>query len=128
MNTGNEIAVRRAGRCRVCVVSMLIAGIFLTGCLYRGIRVVGLEQKAAQLESSRYRVLGESEGTSSSFNLFWVIPVTPRATYDRAVTEAISGMRGDSLIEIRTWMERQIWIVGMVEILHVKGKVIQYEK
>ncbi|MBN1495160.1 MAG: hypothetical protein JXA07_00225 [Spirochaetes bacterium] len=101
---------------------------FMTGCLYKGVRVAGIEPQAGQIESSLYRILGESEGMSSSFNLFWIIPVTPQARYDRAVHDAISGLKGDSLIDVRIWLERQIWIVGMVEILHVKGKVIQYEK
>lgn len=100
----------------------------MTGCLYKGVRVAGIETQAGQIESSHYRILGESEGMSSSFNLFWIIPVTPQARYDRAVHDAISGLKGDSLIDVRIWLERQIWIVGMVEILHVKGKVIQYEK
>jgi hypothetical protein len=80
------------------------------------------------MESIRYRVLGEAEGTSSSFNLLWIIPVTPRIDYDRAVGDAINNLRGDNLINVRTWFERQVWIIGMVEILHVKGTVIQYER
>ncbi len=99
-----------------------------SGCLYKGLRVAGLEPQAKIIESKKYRVLGDAEGTSSCFNLLWIIPVTPRIDYDRAVGDAINNLRGDNIINVRTWFERQVWIIGMVEILHVKGTVIQYER
>jgi hypothetical protein len=102
--------------------------ILATGCLYNRTRLTDISPQAKVIESGRYRVLGVSEGTSSSFNLLWFIPVTPRIDYDRAVNEAVAGMRGDNIIEVKTWIERQVWIVGLVEILHVRGTVIQYEK
>lgn len=118
----------RRAWCHAPVVIGIVSCLFMTGCLYRGVKVVGLEKQAAQIEATSYTVLGESEGTSSSFNLFWLIPVTPRINYEAAAREAINSLRGDSMIDVRTWIERQIWIVGMVEILHVKGKIIHYEK
>ncbi len=110
------------------IVAIVLCLSISSGCLYKGIRVAGLEPQAKTMESIRYRVLGEAEGTSSSFNLLWIIPVTPRIDYDRAVGDAINNLRGDNLINVRTWFERQVWIIGMVEILHVKGTVIQYER
>jgi len=109
------------------IIGLLCLGAF-SGCLYKGVRVAGMESHAKVMEGNKYNVLGEAEGTSSSFNLLWIVPVTPRIDYDRAVGEAINSLRGDNLINVRTWFERQIWIIGMVEILHVKGTVIQYEK
>jgi hypothetical protein len=106
----------------------LICAILVSGCLHQRVRSTGIGPQAKVMENKKYRVLGESEGQSSSFNLLWFIPVTLRLDYDRAVNDAISKMNGDNLIEVRTWKEVQIWIVGMVEILHVKGKVIQYER
>ncbi|MBN2157941.1 MAG: hypothetical protein JW807_01005 [Spirochaetes bacterium] len=111
-----------------CLVISCLLPVISTGCLYSHKRVAGLEPHARLIEARNYRVLGEYEAKSSSFNLLWIIPVTPRIDYDRAVNEAVAAMRGDNLIDVRTWMERQFWIVGMVEILHVKGKVIKYEK
>jgi len=110
------------------VVCALACAVVVTGCLYNRSRPADISPQARVIESGRYRVLGVSEGTSSSFNLLWFIPVTPRMDYDNAVNDAIAGMRGDNIIEVKTWIERQVWIVGLVEVLHVKGKVIQYEK
>jgi len=118
------------GSRRLCLalgIALLCPGLH-SGCLYKGVRVAGLEPHAKVMESNTYRVLGEAEGTSSSFHLLWIVPVTPRIDYDRAAGEAINRLRGDNLINVRTWFERQVWIIGMVEILHVKGTVIQYEK
>ncbi len=115
------------GKSFAIVISLLCLALF-SGCLYKGVRVAGVESQAKKSEGMKYRILGEAEGSSSSFNLLWLLPVTPRIDYDRAVGEAISSLRGDNLINVRTWFERQIWIIGMVEILHVKGTVIQYER
>lgn len=111
----------------VCSIASLLICSLLTGCVYSHTRVLGIEPQARVIDQN-YRVLGESEGKSSSFNLLWIIPVTPRVSYDRAVYEAVSKYRGDNLIDVRTWLERQIWFGGMVEILHVKGTVIQYTR
>ena len=111
----------------IVAMSLVCFGVF-NGCLYKGIRVAGIESHAKIMENNKYKILGEAEGTSSSFNLLWLVPVTPRIDYDRAVSEAINSLHGDNLINVRTWHERQIWIIGMVEILHVKGTVVQYER
>jgi len=111
----------------IIIAACIIFSMFVSGCLHQRVRSTGMAPQAKVMENKKYRLLGESEGQSSSFNLLWFIPVTLRIDYDRAVNEAINRMNGDNLIEVRTWKEVQIWIVGMVEILHVKGKVIKYE-
>ena len=118
----------KAGLRLRAAILLLACSVLANGCLYNRARPTGIDQQARIMENRQYRILGESEGTSSSFNLIWFIPVTPRVNYEKAVNDAITGMRGDNLIEVKTWIERQVWILGMVEILHVKGKVIQYEK
>jgi hypothetical protein len=118
--------LKHAHRC--LLIACIICSLLVSGCLHKRVRATGLGPQAKVMENKKYRVLGESEGQSSSFNLLWLIPVTVRIDYDRAVNEAINSLHGDNLIDVRTWKETQIWILGMVEILHVKGKVIQYEK
>ena len=103
---------------------MICLSIFFVGCIYSHTRVVGLEPQAKQIDKTKYKVIGEAEGKTSSFNLLWLIPVTPRINYDKAVSEAVSSLKGDSLIEVRTWLKRQIWIFGTIDVLYVKGKVI----
>jgi hypothetical protein len=120
---------QRAGRsCTSAVIGIIACALIATGCLYNRTRLTDISQQARVIENRQYRVLGVSEGTSSCFNLLWFIPVTPRTNYEKAVNDAVAGMRGDNIIEVRTWIERQVWIVGLVEILHVRGTVIQYEK
>ncbi|TFH39212.1 MAG: hypothetical protein E4G96_09380 [Chrysiogenales bacterium] len=106
------------------IISIITA--FLLGCVQTRVRATGLEPNSKVMPAGEYRVLGEAEGESSSFNLLWVFPVTPRISYESAVNDAIARLGGDNLIDVRTWIERQIWFVGMVEILRVRGKVIVY--
>ena len=126
MFSGAHNILKHAHRC--IIIAYIICSLLVSGCLHKSVRPTGLGPQAKVMENKKYRVLGESEGQSSSFNLLWLIPVTVRIDYDRAVNEAINSLHGDNFIDVRTWKEIQIWIVGMVEILHVKGKVIQYEK
>lgn len=125
---GSRPASRPGRYCFIAVIGLIACALMLTGCLYNRTRLTDVSQQARVLENRHYRVLGISEGTSSSFNLLWFIPVTPRMNYEKALNDAVAGMRGDNIIEVRTWVERQVWIVGLVEIMHVRGKVIQYEK
>jgi hypothetical protein len=114
--------------CRLSVTVYFISAVSVSGCLHFNTRVTGIEPQAKSLENQKYTVLGESEGQSSSFNLLWFIPVTPRMNYAAAVDQAVSSKKGDNLIDVRTWKERQVWIVGTVEILYVRGKVIRYDR
>jgi hypothetical protein len=106
----------------------IIVSALLSGCLYFHTRATGIEPQAKNFDNKKYAILGEAEGQSSSFNLLWIIPVTPRINYDKAVSQAIESRKGDNLIEVRSWKERQIWILGFIEILYVRGKVILYER
>lgn len=107
-------------------LALLCFGVFVTGCIRSNVRVTGIEPEAKMMLPGNYRVLGETEGQSSSFNLLWVFPVTPRMSYESAINDAIARLGGDNLINVRTWIERQIWIGGMVEVLHVRGTAIMY--
>jgi len=106
----------------------LIASVtsFSTGCLYFKSHPLGIEQNARELEADHYEVLGTAEGSSSSFSLLWVLPVTPRASYDEAVNEAIRSQGADNLIDVTTWKSKKVYAIGTVDILHVKGKAIRY--
>lgn len=105
---------------------LILLFIPLTGCLSSRIYPAGIEPSVSQLKDKAYEILGEAEGQASSFSLLWFITVTPRADIDRAISEAISEKGGDELIDVRWWTERKVYIVGAVEIVHVKGKVIRY--
>jgi hypothetical protein len=119
---------RSRRRLPAAIMCGMLCTVLFSGCVYMHTVPSGLEPQARTPEPGAFTVIGESESQSSSFNLLWVLPVTPRIDYDVTVNRAIARLNGDDLIEVRTWIERQIWILGMVEILHVKGKVIRYEK
>ena len=104
----------------------LLLVVSFCGCLSSRIYPDGIEPSASMLKDQPYKILGEAQGQASSFALFWFITVTPRADIDRAVSEAVSEKGGDELIDVRWWIERKIYIVGAVTIIHVKGKVIRY--
>jgi hypothetical protein len=106
----------------------IIIPILVSGCLHFNTRPTGIEPQAKSIDNKKYEILGEAEGQSSSFSLLWIIPVTPRIDYDKAVNQAVESRKGDNLIEVRTWKERQVWILGFIEILYVRGKVIRYER
>ena len=120
----------KSGKARLTVsTGMIILAIglmVLPGCLRSGLRATGIEAQAKIVLPGAYRVLGEAEGTSSSFTLLWVFPVTPRVNYEAAVNDAITRLGGDNLINVRTWIERQFWVAGTVEIVRVRGTVIAY--
>ncbi len=123
----NQIPGESSALFRVAIIvwcfAILVTG---SGCVRSNVRATGIEPVAKRMIPGNYRVLGETEAQSSSFNLLWVFPVTPRISYESAVNDAIARLGGDNLINVRTWIERQIWIGGMVEILHVRGTVIMY--
>jgi len=106
----------------------VIAGISVccNGCISFQAHPLGVEANAKHLESREYEILGEAEGISSSFKMFWVIPVTPESTCDDAVDDAIKSKGGDNLIEAVFTRESLVYIIGTVNNIYVKGKVIRY--
>lgn len=100
----------------------------LSGCLYSKSHPAGVEPSAKYMESVKYEVIGEGEGSASSFTLFSVIRVTPPLNSSEAVDEAVKSRGGDNLIEAVFTKEKRVYIIGTVDIIHVKGKVVRYLK
>jgi hypothetical protein len=103
-----------------------ILSISMTGCLYFRSHPMGIEPNARYTDYFNYEILGDAEGSSSSMTLIGLFPVTPGIKYEEAVNEAIRSKGGDNLIEVTSWRERKVYIVGVVDVLHVKGKAIRY--
>jgi hypothetical protein len=110
------------------VLPLLCASLtlFLSGCLYSKSHPAGVEPSAKYMESVRYEVIGEGEGSASSFTLFSIIRVTPPLDSIEAVDEAVKSRGGDNLIEAVFTKEKRVYIIGTVDIIHVKGKVVRY--
>ena len=97
-----------------------------SGCISFKAHPVGVVPSAKHMSSPYYEVLGESEGMSSSFRLFWLFPVTPAANNVEAVDDAIKSRGGDNLIEAVFTEESKIYIIGTVDNIYVKGKAVRY--
>lgn len=120
--------MRRRNKVPILFCILLTAAmLFSAGCLSFNTKPRGLEPAAYDMKGRGYELIGESEGQSSSFKLFWFFPVTPGYDYKEAVDEAIAVKGGDNLIEIEYYFERQWWIVGTIEILSVRGKAVKYQ-
>ncbi len=98
-----------------------------SGCIvYRQLHIGGMEPQVRPLQQKPYEVVGEAESKISNFNLLWAVTVTDRPDFDRALREMVSEKGGDDIIEVRWWRERQHWVLGSINILRIKGKVIRY--
>ncbi len=113
----------------VAVVVACILSVYcfmMTGCLHVQTSARGIQPNAKPMQKDIYQELGPASGMNSGFRLLWFIPVTPCPCADKAVNDAIYSKGGDNLIEVRYWHERQYWLVGTVDIIHVEGVVIRY--
>jgi len=108
------------------LVLILTALSFQSGCLYFKNHPGGIFSQAKESGSFQYDILGEAEGTSSEFILMWMFRVTPEISYDDAVNEAIRSKGGDNLINITSWREKNVYMTGTVNVIHVKGTVVRY--
>jgi len=111
---------------RSAVIAFCVAISLSCGCLYGRVHPLAIEPSAKAMITPGYEVLGEAEGASSSFTLLGIFAVTPRLDPGRAVDNAIRSLGGDNLIEAVYYRERKVYIVGVVDIVRVKGKVIRY--
>lgn len=111
---------------RFAILSILLPLLLLCGCLYGRVHPLAIEPGVKVMRSSGYQVLGEAEGMSSSFTLLGIFPVTPRIDPERAADQAIRSLGGDNLIEAVYYSETKVYIVGVVNVVRVKGKVIRY--
>ncbi len=113
--------------CRSYISFILLISICsFTHCLNINTSVKCIMPNALPLDSKNYKVMAPSKIKASSFHLLWFIPVTPGIDQDEAIKNAIIKAGGDNLIDVRIWEERQIWIVGRVNILHIEGMAVQY--
>jgi hypothetical protein len=112
---------------RLLITTILFFSCNLASCTTYT-HVVDLKPQAYPHQMQEYEVIEAVEGKSSSFTLFWVIPVTKKAAYSEAIDTMIKSKGGDNLIDVRLWHERQYWILGTVNIYHAKGTVIRYQQ
>ncbi|MBE8400897.1 hypothetical protein [Leptospira borgpetersenii] len=91
------------------------------------VRSPALYDSATIIRTSEYDILEkESEGESSTFFIFGLIPITNPISIDYALSQAVQKVPGGrSLINIKVWHETHVMFpLGTVSILKVKGSVI----
>ncbi|MDH5719180.1 MAG: hypothetical protein OEZ13_01030 [Spirochaetia bacterium] len=102
--------------------------LFSQACLYQSRRIAGYEPNVRPLkENKEYEFLGKSEAAASNYNLFWLFSVTPLPDLDRAIEDAVQKKNGDELIDVSWENITQYWLMGTVNIMRIKGKVIKYK-
>ncbi|EQA61829.1 hypothetical protein [Leptospira alexanderi] len=91
------------------------------------VRSPALYDSATIIRTSEYDILEkESEGESSTFFIFGIIPITNPISIDYALSQAVQKVPGGrSLINIKVWHETHVMFpLGTVSVLKVKGSVI----
>lgn len=112
---------------RQLLVIVLLCITVSSGCITTR-HVAGYEPHVRPLKDTPFQIVGQAESFTSNFNLLWFFNVTPLANFDRAVSDAINQKNGDDLIDVSWYIERQYWIVGTINIIYIKGKVIKYKE
>jgi hypothetical protein len=74
-----------------------------------------------------YKILGEAETRVSAFNLLWSAGVSGAPDFDRARRELIQAKSGDDIVQVSWFLEKEYWLLGTINILHLKATVIKFE-
>jgi hypothetical protein len=72
--------------------------------------------------------LGSAETRVSSFNLLWSVGVTGTPDFDRARRELVQSRNGDDIVQVSWYLEKEFWVLGTIDILHIQATVIKYEE
>ncbi|MDH5717892.1 MAG: hypothetical protein OEZ22_09665 [Spirochaetia bacterium] len=115
---------------KLILIFLLAILALFSNCLYYSTNyLAGYEPNVRPLkENTVYEVLGKSEAVASNYNLFWLFTITPRPDINRAIDDAVQQKNGDELIDVSWINESEYWVVGTIEKLIVKGKVIKYKE
>lgn len=111
---------------RAFLVLLSVMLITITGCISVSKNPVAIDASARPMENRTFEVGEEAKGVSSSFKLFWFIPVTKKASLDTAIDRALAPTGADNLVEMRAYQEREIWILGMIDLYRVEGVAVHY--
>ncbi len=110
-------------------VSLFAIALFI-GCMGGGsIRDLSLSPAATIIRTDNYKILGKSEGQSSSFFLFNLFPVTNPMNIEYALSQAVQKIPGgQSMVNIRIWHETQYFFpLGRVHTVNVEGDVVSFD-
>ncbi len=95
------------------------------GCIGVQTHLKAIEPYARPITAD-YKVIKEMESEVSAFRLLWFLPVTVQPDIQIAIDSEILKAKGDNIIDLRLWHERQYWLMGTVDVTTIQGKVIRY--
>ena len=75
-----------------------------------------------------YTILGTAETRVSTFQLLWLANVSGPPDFERARRELTQQQKGDDVIQVSWYLEKEYWILGTVNILHIKGTVVKFDR
>lgn len=102
--------------------------LLFSGCVSSSYKAGGIKPSFEPIKSYDYTKKEAIMTKTSSFNLFWIWTVTPPGDMNRAIKASLSENEADNLINLTWSIERQYWLVGTVQIIHIKGTPIQYKE
>lgn len=100
--------------------------LFLIACFSISTKPGGIEPNFFPMEGKKYEIAGKASGESSSFYFLWLIPFTPQHRLEDALRMAMQEKGADNLIDIRWYVERQVWLLGTVYIIHAEGTAVRF--
>lgn len=120
------------------LASILIISLFTVSCMggiafVKGGRVehVTWIPSATIVRSENYKILGQSEGESSTFFLLGLIPITSPLNIEYALSQAVQNENvkgGDSMVNIQVWRETHLYFpIGTVSVIKVRGDVVSFK-
>ena len=90
------------------------------------VRNFGITPNATNLQAETFKILGRSEGESSTFFYFGLIPLTNPLNIEYALSQAVQKIPGgDTIINIKIWHETHYYFpLGTVSVVKVQGDVV----
>jgi hypothetical protein len=125
MNRKKMNAKNKLTSYRISCLLLIIFLISFSACIGIQKNFKGIEPSARPLTAKKYEILEPAEFQVSSFRLFWFFPVTPGLNIYETIDDTVSRKGGDNLIDMQVWHERQYWILGTIDIVHINGKIIK---
>lgn len=89
-------------------------------------RDISIVSSATIIRSEEYKVLGKSEGESSTYMFLGIIPLTDPLNIEYALSQAVQKVEGgQSMVNIEVWHETHYYFpVGKVSVVKVRGDVV----
>jgi len=124
MKTGT--VTPRPGKLKLALVLAALMTVSQASCLAKFTTPGGLRPVYKPMEGKKYETVGTARGESSSFRFLWLLPFTPGHSLEEALDQAMHEKGADNIIRVRWEVERQIWILGLVTVIHVDGTAVRY--